>query len=142
MTAFLDSLGYGMEGAIREINTTDATPTSFGPLFTPRRNPASGQKSANLCNIKVISIRTNSEFAAFQWLGAILVDTGNDLVPVEIYNGTASTAPDTSDGGGATLRMSIGINTAQTELEIKMTGNAGQLWRHRLVLEYSSIYHS
>jgi len=126
----------GMTSVVSEINTTDATQTSFGALFSP------AVASVNLCNIRVVSVKqTTGDWATFQWLGAVLEDSDNDLV-FEIHNGTTSTAPDNSQGGASAIRLAIGLSGGSSELEIKITAIAASNYRHRLVLEYSPLVYS
>ena len=128
----------GMTVVEKEISTSDATPTSFGSLFTPL------QASANLCNIRIVSVRSqpaNSNWATFQWMGAVAEDVDDDTV-FNVFNGAVSASPDNSLNTGVTLRISIAPNTGNTELEVKITANAAEDWIHRLVLEYSPLVFS
>jgi hypothetical protein len=126
----------GMTSVVSEINTTDATQTSFGALFSP------AVASVNLCNIRVVSVKqTTGDWATFQWLGAVLEDSDNDNV-FEIHNGTTSTSPDNSQGGASAIRLAIGLNGGSSAIDVKITAIAASNYRHRLVLEYSPLVYS
>jgi len=126
----------GMTIVEKEITTFDATPTSFGSLFTPV------VEGGYLCNIRIISVGdvSGGDFATFQWLGSVIEDVGNSGV-FTVHNGTASAAPDTFNGASAGL-IRLSIDVASQELRVRMTGVAGRNYIHRLVLEYSPLVFS
>lgn len=129
--------GDGMTIIRKEINTTDATKTSFGTLFTVGQNVA-------LCNVRVISIEQtggggSGDWATFQWLGAVIEDSDNDGL-TEIHNGTSAAAPDNSQGGASAIRLAI--ETSGSDLIVSITAIAGANYRHRLILEYTQLEYS
>ena len=125
----------GMDVLEKEINTTDATKTSFGTLF-------SVGATAALCNLRVISVEQTAgggSWASFQFLGTVIEDTDDDGV-AEVHNGASAAAPDNSQGGASAIRLAI--EASGYNLVVSVTAVAGANYRHRLILEYTELAYS
>ena len=125
----------GMTSVVSEITTTDATQTAFTTFVM-------AASSIYLCNVRIISTRNpagGGAWASFQWLGFVVEDMDGDGVVVGT-NGTSSAAPDFSKLTGSALRIAVATDGGAPT--VKITANAGETWKHRMVLEYNVLQHS
>jgi len=110
------------------LSTTDATQTEIDVHDGQRLAPASNWTAH--CDIKVLSMRDNQDWAVFQMLNVVIANDGGVYT---ITNGATGGTPDQSKGTGSTLTLDV---DASSGLRIRITANASENWDHKAEVNF------